>query len=232
LWKSVEAGDFRSFSIGGAAQKVDRVLKSGKAAKEIVAAEVTHISLVRKGANNEQFLAKTGNVDAAVVGELRALLSEMRALRDEQRELSDQLAALPNGSRKSSDVRKAAIAKAEAAIIAKRDLDAKRLAAKLSVLNNRLMANWEYPPPDAAQREKEILAEIARTETGLETLRPITKGDGVFDRPDASAFHHRGGTSRVLDAGRLFPGNDSAFVRPTNVRKKSDDDDDLNFLII
>jgi Putative phage serine protease XkdF len=211
----IKSSKVAAFSIGGTAPR-RTVAKDGKNAKEIFDAKIGFISLVKKGANGEQFVAKSDDLSAVVeaIAKMRADVAELKA----------QLSAPTNVTNATSLTK--------AALLTENDV---RKSIKLDELRNQhlvksavLESVWEgtiLPGESRVQSEQRLARELHQLEMEMAALGKSGAVD-LLD-PNRSAFTHRGGTSEQL---RSLP-SDSGWLRTTAVNK-GDEDIDLSSLHI
>lgn len=223
VWPLVEAGKLAAFSFAGNGERHPATI-DGKSVNVLKNVTVTAISLVRKGANKQRFIAKSDQTPEWARKLVETVDSIERRIADTEELVENIDGKNPAGRARSTSIEKAA----ETEHVAKRALDVRQLVSKLDVLSGRLERIWEGEfGTDSAARERELLAKIESVEIELESLR-ATDNAGVFSK-DRSAFHQRGGQSFVVDAGASLPG-DSAYAPKSDALRKAEDDIDLDSL--
>jgi hypothetical protein len=216
----IDRGEIVGVSFQGTASETIPTVLNGKNVRELRSVRATAVSLTAKPANKPQgakMVVKNDSV-AEMLDAFTKLAERIDALAVE----TNAIAERAEGRTGSSAIAKsAAIAKADA----EREIEAHKIRKHLGVLQQKLENLFERPQHDAARRERWLLDEIAKCEIALEAITPEP---GIFDRPENSAFHYRGGTSHRIDATGVE--SDSAMIR-RDLRKAADELD-LNALAI
>lgn len=240
VWGDIETGTLTGFSLTGRGRRVEKSL-NGKPAREIQDLEIDGVSLVKKPANKTAFaLLKSDDAPPWVRSLVEATAKLARGVAELDKRLDETKAVLAKADARrrgnrphdvADDVRKAV----ETEHIAKAAVEKRALVRKLGILNERLYRLWEGDTGgfrNAAERERQILSEISKTEDELAALRGSVDQFGVGD-PSRSAFHQRGGQSHRVDASSRVSG-DSYFAPRADdkLRKSREDAVDLTSLKI
>lgn len=206
IWKSVTNGELKAFSMAGTGKRIPTTLES-RQVNQLQEVEISAISLVKKGANGQTFIAKgqnsmnqnTQKILRVIHERLNAMVEKLEDAEDTAQNAVNLTTGKPQISK--SD-RYASIQKSE--LIAK----SQRLTSLISKKRDRLENLWggETIFGDRGAMEQKLVNEIQDLEDERDAT---TETLSILSDSNRSAFHQRGGSSQKIDAGVGF--SDSLF---------------------
>ena len=220
VWEDIKSGRLNGFSIYGSGQRTP-IVKDGRELNQLSNVNVTHISLVRRGANRQQFEV----IKTAAKPNEKPLLNPGNGKTMSKKIDVEAIATAVAKSVESALDGESSVKKEGREGVRKTAVQIERLQAELHTLNERLLALWSSSSPGALKpQEDRLLAMIEAKEAELASLRSPQDLSSAFDFRGGQSLN--GGNSLLTEGQRRsnmgvqFPSNEadpSPTVSPPTV---------------